>query len=59
MLKGKLTNSIQTVLKSIQELDQQVNVLIAVLIKVIDVLTLILQVSLRSISGFDKKCKKV
>lgn len=44
--------------KSIQKLDQYVGVLVIVLTKAINILTLILQISPRFMFGFDKKCKK-
>lgn len=58
-LKGKLTGRVQTSPKSTQELDQQVDVLVVTFTKAIDASTPMLQVSPRSIPGFDKKCKEV
>ena len=57
-LKGELTDSVQTAPKSTQELDQQVGALVAALTKAIDASTPMLQVSPRSIPGFDKECKE-
>ena len=57
-LKDELTDSVQTIPKSIQKLDQQVDVLVAALIIVIDASTLMLRVSLKSIPSFDVECKE-
>lgn len=57
-LKGELTGSVQTAPKSTQQFDQQIDTLVAVLIKAIDTSTLILRVSPRSIPGFDEEYKK-
>ena len=57
-LLNELTDSVRTAPRSTQELHQQVGVLITALTKAIEVSTPILQVSPRSVSGFDEECKK-
>ena len=57
-LLSELTDDVRTAPRSTQELDQQVGILITALTKAIEVSTLILRVSPRSVLGFDEECKE-